>query len=86
MENGVIKFTAKGMQQLANDKQYELRTKEYQRIENEIIAAAKQGQYYIDTIIHYNETAEALQALGFKISIPSIEGINRAPNYYLISW
>ena len=68
MENGVIKFSAEGMRELTNQSQHSLENEEFENAKDKIIAAAKQGHYFLNLTLEYNTTIKALQALGFIVS------------------
>ena len=88
MEKSVIKFSAEGMRELANQSQHSLENKEFENAKDKIIAAAQQGQYSLNLILDYNTTIKALKTLDFIVGYadPPICGYGRLPNYYKVSW
>ena len=91
METGVIKFSAKGMRELANQSQRSLENKEFENVEDSIIAAAQLGHYSLNLTLDYNTTIKKLQALGFEVhhttEVPiAAYASSRVPNYYEVNW
>ena len=91
MENSVIKFSAEGMRELANQSQRSLENKEFENVEDKIIAAAQLGHYSLNLTLDYNTTIKKLQALGFKVHYTTEVPIaayasGKVPNYYEVSW
>ena len=91
MEHKIIKFTADSMRELAYDSQYKLEEKEFQNAKEKIIAAAKQGQTFLNLTLDFPTTIKKLQNLGFKVHYSreinmTTCGSGTIPNYYKISW
>lgn len=90
MEKSVIKFSAEGMRELANQSQRSLENKEFENVEDSIIAAAQLGHYSLNLTLDYNTTIKALKELGFTVGYadPPMElcGYGRMPSYYEVSW